>query len=241
MDYNFKTIATYVKKRGDNLNDISALVEKIAQEVLKRIELNPPKTLLIGPGGFMEEVLKKSAICYAYHSDYSEDMDIEDYNFIIIQGMSNFQLVTSSLLVPGTNISKLILRAGLTGKKVYVESDSIEYKRYEDTIDKGLKEKFESYEKSIAQYGVKILKAQSIVDDIQAPEVNISVRDETASQQQVHQSTECCTLSKRLITEQDLRKVIQQGKKTVRIGKNSLITPLAKDYIKINNICLIKE
>lgn len=222
------------------MEDISTLVDRIAKEVLKRMEACFAKVLLIGEGESVKDELDKAGILYEYHSDYSDDLALDNYEHIIIDGMSNFHLVTSALLVPGTNISKLILKARLTGKKVYVEKNSLEYKKYEGTIDKGLKEKFECYEKTVASYGVQFSNAQDIVKSVKGNCENTIAVDEESSVEK-YREEECCILDKKLITEQDLRKFVQKGHKKIRIGNKSIITPLAKDYIKIHNICLFKE
>lgn len=222
------------------MEDISALVESIAKEVLKRLETCFAKVLLIGQGKLVKDELDKAGICYEYNSDYSDDMDLDNYDHIIIDGMSNFHLVTSALLVPGTNISKLILKARLTGKQVYVEKNSMEYKKYEGIIDRGLKEKFECYEKTIAGYGVQFLSVQDIVKAVQGNCENTIAVNEEKSMEKCREA-ECCTLDKKLITEQDLKRLVQKGHKTIKISNRCIITPLAKDYAKIHNICLFKE
>lgn len=222
------------------MEDISTLIDKIVKEVLKRLETCYAKVLLIGQGESVRHELDKAGICYECHSDYHDDLDLDNYDHIIIDGMSNFHLVTSALLVPGTNISKLILKARLTGKKVYVEKSSLEYKKYEGTIDKGLKEKLERYEKTIAGYGVQFLSVQDIVKVVKSSFENATAVSEECWEGK-YSEEECCVLDKKLITEQDLKKLVQKGHRKVKIGNKSIITPLAKDYIKIHNICLFKE
>ncbi|SHI97702.1 hypothetical protein [Lutispora thermophila] len=222
------------------MEDISALVDRIAEEVLKRIENCSAKVLLIGQGESLKGELDKAGILYDHYSGYSDELDLDNYEHIIIDGMSNYHLVTSALLVPGTDISKLILKGRLTGKKVYVEKSSLEYKKYEVTIDKGLKEKFEFYEKTIAGYGVQFFNTQDIIKVIIGSCENIIAVDERNLEKKCREE-ECFLLDKKLITEQDLRKLVQKGHRKIRIGNKSIITPLAKDYIKINNICLFKE
>lgn len=220
--------------------DMNVFIDKVIKEVIKRLESGSPKILLIGKQGLAREEMDKAAICYEFCENYSDDMPINDYDFIIIQGMSNFELVSSALLVPGTSISKLILKGRLTGKKVYIEKDSMEYKKYEPTIDRGLEKQLERYEDCLKNYGVKILKAQEIIRDINSNGVDDNLKNEESSRENC-QSRDQCRLDKKLITEQDLKKLSQQGHKTIQISKGSIITPLAKDYIKTNNMSLFKE
>ncbi|QXM06518.1 hypothetical protein [Crassaminicella indica] len=41
---------------------------------------------------------------------------------------------------------------------------------------------------------------------------------------------------KRLISEMDLRKIYKNGKRGIQVGKKTIISPLAKDFIRIHKI-----
>ncbi|MCQ1529555.1 hypothetical protein [Lutispora saccharofermentans] len=220
--------------------DTNILIDRVVKEVIKRIESSSPKIMLIGKGELAGEELGRAAICHTCCEGYSDDMPIDDYDFIIIRGMSIFELVSSALLVPGTNVSKLILKGRLTGKKIYVEKDSMEYKKYESTIDRGLEKQLEHYEDCLKSYGIKMLKAQEIIKDINDNGVNDNSKNEESSRDDC-KSRDQCRLDKKLITEQDLRRLAQQGHKTIQISKGSIVTPLARDFMKTNNMSLFKE
>lgn len=220
--------------------DMNVFIDKVVKEVIKRVESGSQKIMLIGKQGLAGEEMDKIAIGYECCENYSDDMPINDYDLIIIQGMSNFELVSSALLVPGTNVSKLILKGRLTGKKIYVEKDSIEYRKYESTIDKGLEKQLEYYEDCLKNYGVKVLKASEIIKDINNNDAKDNSKNEERSPD-ICQSRDQWRLDKKLITEQDLKKLIQQGHKTAQIKKGSIITPLARDYMKTNNMSLFME
>lgn len=220
--------------------DMNVFIERVIKEVQKRIESTLPKIMTIGRGKLVKEDLDKASIGYISYDNYEDDMIIDNYESIVIEGLTNFELVSSALLVPGTNVSKLILKGRLTGKTIYIEKESIEYKKYKSIIDKGLERKLEQYVDCLRDYGVKILKAQEIVEDIKAHNGNVNLNNET-NVKSAYQSKDQCRLDKKLITEQDLKKLIQQGHKIIQISKGSIITPLAKDYIKTNNMSLFKE
>lgn len=219
---------------------MNVFIERVIKEVQKRIESTFPKIMTIGRGELVKEDLDKASIGYISYDNYEDDMIIDNYESIVIEGLTNFELVSSALLVPGTNVSKLILKGRLTGKTIYIEKESIEYKKHKSIIDKGLERKLEHYVDCLRDYGVKILKAQEIVEDIKAHNGNVNLNNET-NVKSACQSKDQCRLDKKLITEQDLKKLIQQGHKIIQISKGSIITPLAKDYIKTNNMSLFKE
>jgi hypothetical protein len=50
-----------------------------------------------------------------------------------------------------------------------------------------------------------------------------------------------CRLDKRIVTEQDIQKLIRAGCTEAVVGKKTIITPLALDSIKVGRIRLIRE
>lgn len=220
--------------------DLSIFIDSVVKEVMKRLEIELPKTLFIGKEGELKDELDKASIKYVWYECCEDNIDIMNFDYILIDGISNFELVSSALLVPGTNISKLLFKARLTNKNIYIEKDNIEYKKYLNAIDKGLEKQLRYYEDCIISYGVKIMTAAEILMELESYETH-EIDVNKLNSNDVSKTADVYKFDKKVITEQDLKKLMHHGNKKFRVGKGSIITPLAIDYMKTNEMSLFKD
>jgi hypothetical protein len=50
-----------------------------------------------------------------------------------------------------------------------------------------------------------------------------------------------CRIDKRIITEQDIQKLIREGCREIKVGRKTIITPLALDALKVGSIRVVRE
>lgn len=220
--------------------DLNIFIDSVVKEVMKKLEIELPKTLFIGKEGELKDELDKASIKYVWYECCEDNIDIMNFDYILIDGISNFELVSSALLVPGTNISKLLFKARLINKDIYIEKDNIEYKKYLNTIDKGLEKQLMYYEDCIISYGVKILTAAEILMELKGYKTH-EIDVNKLNSKDVNKTADVYRFDKKVITEQDLKKLIHHGNRNFRVGKGSIITPLAIDYMKTNEMSLFKD
>ena len=109
--------------------------------------------------------------------------------------------------------------SGLLEKKtVYIVEEGLEYKRYSEP--KALMETYDKYMASIVKYGISLVKRVDLMDKIG------SVTEKTTLKGVI-------TISK--LRERNLKNA------GLILDKKSIITPLAMEYIKENNIEILYE
>lgn len=225
--------------------DYDKLIEFIVDEIYKKLENQGvkenndlPKCVLMWERDedkykFLNDKFK----VLNYNKDI-KDCDVLVISRLCLRGLCN--------LAMGNSVSdeeRFILKMIMSGKKVYVMEDGLEYKRYKQTAPKTLYNKYLNFEKEIKSYGVEIINnPKSILNETK---VNYKVeyaKDNAEIKVNVNLTENTLDLrSKKLISESDLRKPQINGIDRILLGKRSIITPLANDFIRIHNLKLDKE
>lgn len=167
------------------------------------------------------------------------DCDIVIVSRLCMRGLSNLAYGNST-----SDEERFILKMLMSGKKVYVLNEGLEYKRYKDTAPKALYKKFMSFEDEICKFGVEIVKDLNSL--ALNSKQNIKIEDTKTLNNEDLEKTDIKLddefsldlRNKKLISEADLRKPAINGVKNVLVSKNSIITPLATDFLRIHHIKL---
>lgn len=172
-----------------------------------------------------------------YHKDI-KDCDVLIVSRLCLRGLCN--------LAMGNSVSdeeRFILKMLMSGKKVYIMEDGLEHKRYKQTAPKALYNKYLNFEKEIKSYGVEIIKdPKSILNETRINYKEEYIDKSKEAKLQVNLTEDILDLrSKKLISESDLRKPQMNGIDKILLGKKSIITPLANDFIRIHNLKVDKE
>lgn len=232
------------------------LIQAITEEVMKRLmdmlkkqnfsQLLHKKSILI-ISNKEHEFLEKELSSLNFVVDYSFSMkNIEDYDFIIIHELNNLELVNLSLGLPGGDKEKLIIEGMLKGKKIGLLSEGIEFRNYKNTSNKNFYSMYETYEKKIIEFGINIVGQNSIRNFIEINDINKDTNcdyaDDSIKCNEVEKIKSYIDLSNnKLISEVDLRRAIVNGNKDIRISTKAIVTPLAKDFIRMNKLNVIRE
>ncbi|MPQ42898.1 TIGR02536 family ethanolamine utilization protein [Clostridium tarantellae] len=220
--------------------DYDKLVELIVQEVYKKIK-SDSKTII--------DIEKKKNLVLLWEDDidklnslskefnvmnYKED--IKDCDALVI---SNLNLTGLSNLALGTSVSQeesFILKMIMQGKKIFLMKDGIEYRRYKQTAPKVLYNKYINYEEELRTFGVQVIdKICDITLDDEGVYLETEIIEKSIEVEVIDNKT-IDLVGKKLISEGDLRKPHINGKTTLLVDNKSIITPLAKDYIRINRL-----
>ncbi|RDC51183.1 ethanolamine utilization protein [Acinetobacter sp. RIT592] len=225
--------------------DYDKLIEFIVDEIYKKLENQGvkenndlPKCVLMWERDedkykFLNDKFK----VLNYNKDI-KDCDVLVISRLCLRGLCN--------LAMGNSVSdeeRFILKMIMSGKKVYVMEDGLEYKRYKQTEPKTLYNKYLNFEKEIKSYGVEIINnPKSILNEVKINYKAEYAKDNTEIKVNVNLTENTLDLrSKKLISESDLRKPQINGIDKILLGKKSIITPLANDFIRIHNLKLDKE
>lgn len=225
--------------------DYDKLIEFIVDEIYKKLENQGvkenndlPKCVLMWERDeekykFLNDKFK----VLNYNKDI-KDCDVLVISRLCLRGLCN--------LAMGNSVSdeeRFILKMIMSGKKVYVMEDGLEYKRYKQTAPKTLYNKYLNFEKEIKSYGVEIINnPKSILNETKVIYKEEYVKENKEMNLAVNLTENTLDLrSKKLISESDLRKPQINGIDKILLGKKSIITPLANDFIRIHNLKLDKE
>lgn len=232
------------------------LIQAITEEVMKRLMdmlkkqnfsqlLNKKSILIISnkEDKFLESELNSLNCSVDYSSSITT---IENYDFVLIQELNNLELVNLSLGLPGGEKEKLIIECMLKGKKIGLLSEGIEFKNYKNTSNKSFYSMYETYEKKIIEFGINIVGQNSIKDFIKIEDINKKSNYNNMEElircdefDKVKRYVDLC--EKKLISEVDLRRVMVNGNRDVIVSVKAIVTPLAKDFIRMNKLNVIKQ
>lgn len=228
------------------------LIQAVTEEVMKRLMdilkkqdfshlLNKKTALLIGTSEENNNSIYDKLIKLNYNVNFVSNMkDVDTYDLIIIQHLSNLELVNLSLGVPSGQKEETIIQAMLKGKKIYLLADGIEFRKYSSTANKKFYNMYKSYENKIIDFGIEIIEH---INNIDKDNVNFSNTDnKNIVTNNVGKINDVYNLTgKKLISEVDLRRAMVNGNKNVKISIKTIVTPLAKDFIRTNKLNVIKE
>lgn len=213
------------------------LINSIVEEVYKRIKENSvvvnsvtkKKAVVL----WDKDMDKYSKISANYNVIAYED-GIRDYDVVVVSALCLRGLANLALGISVSSEERFILKALMMGKKVYVLESGIEYKRYKETAPKEIYKKYISFEREIRNYGIQVIdNIEALLDArdvVKTNNVEVSASLNETKEDVVELK------NKRLISESDLRRPQIRGAKTIVIDKKTMITPLAADYIRINNL-----
>ncbi|UOW68827.1 TIGR02536 family ethanolamine utilization protein [Paraclostridium bifermentans] len=225
--------------------DYDKLIEFIVDEIYKKLENQGvkenndlPKCVLMWERDeekykFLNDKFK----VLNYNKDI-KDCDVLVISRLCLRGLCN--------LAMGNSVSdeeRFILKMIMSGKKVYVMEGGLEYKRYKQTAPKTLYNKYLNFEKEIKSYGVEIINnPKSILNETKVIYKEEYVKENKEMNVAVNLNENTLDLrSKKLISESDLRKPQINGIDKILLGKRSIITPLANDFIRIHNLKVDKK
>ena len=209
--------------------DEKVLIEEVIRELKRKIGQDFMKkdtgrsAMVLGVLPQSEEKALKAAYQIVPFSE-AESCDIYVLAQLPIKLMADLVLG-----IPSEPPAACILRALLEGKRVYLLESGLEYRRYKETAYKTLYHLYQEYEAAVKRYGIELISYTSEI----AKENRIKPRPEAEDFVDLS--------SLRLLRESDLIKVRGTGSITVLLGQNTIITPLARDYIANHNLAVIRN
>ncbi len=196
--------------------DFEKLVEMITQEVVKTlsdgekgcVSSNPEgeKALLVGCG---KDIPLEARNKYNILPIENYNGDISEFDAVIIGSLSFTQLAD---IAQGRNTERescAVLKALLTGKKVFILETGLPHRQYAETASRKLFKMYEGYVNEILSFGVSMIRKDSKVNS------NCNAfADNTAD---------------KVITESVARILVEKEESTIKLCKGTILTPSAKD------------
>lgn len=231
-----------------NIDTINSkeLIEYITKEVMKKIkEMNNIKPEIeIGGDRVLAICSWKKDFLDAYkdffHIDYIEDIkenvDVSLYKYLFLEGISNKELVNIAIGLPGSELSSVVIDFILQDKKIYILNEGVEYHQYKDTSNISFYNIMKSYEEKLKCFGINFINKLEIKRLIKDNDLGVQIAPQKAIEERKGYIVEG-----KIITENTIRNIYQKGHMAIVIKKNSIITPLAKDYIRTNGIDILVQ
>lgn len=158
-----------------------------------------------------------------------------DYGDVLVTQLSANCMAQIALGMAGDSSSACILQSLMEGRRVFILKNGLEYRKYRDTAFKTLYQLYQGYEDVIRKFGGEIVSdIQYIVD--KENRGSFTAEENMSSTEGTHNMSEL-----RLLRESDLAKIRGDGYGTVVIGENTIITPLAQDYLTNHNLSVRRQ
>ncbi|WP_250278837.1 hypothetical protein [[Clostridium] colinum] len=185
------------------------LIDEIYEEILKKIQ-NINQSLI--------NKHRNKIIVFGNQSSFfnknfevvkfNDLVNTDEINAIYITFLSLTMLSSLANLLPISKEEEFILEFLAKGKNIYIFKNGIEYKKYINTLPKEVYKKYLSFENILKSYNIKFIN--EVKEDV--------IKNE------------------RLICLNNIKNHIK-GNKLI-LNNDKIISPLAKDFIKENNIIL---
>ncbi|MEG0254168.1 MAG: hypothetical protein RR554_00200 [Vagococcus sp.] len=188
------------------MNDIEELVKVITQKVLEKLgevgDFSESSSKEVKVYGETTKELEQFLLDY----EYEKNSSIDNSEAIVLTQLSLDSLIKISKMLPSTSEEQEILNALLSKKTVYVLNSGKVYQTLLENSPFGAKQYVTDCEEQWVKYGAQFI------------------------------TIECQTLSKdvvpRLWTQEYLQKEKNKGVTQFNVPKGTIVTPLAKDYIR---------
>lgn len=137
---------------------------------------------------------------------------------IVITNLKIPELISLDIGTYTDEVSKEILNHILEGDKIFIIKEGIEWRKFKNIPEK-LYKKYEASEKSLMEYGIKFINKIEILENLE-------------------ENSEINYFSQKVLNLRNIKKI--SGKKII-ISEKTIITQLAMDYIRENDIKVIKR
>lgn len=169
------------------------------------------------------------------------EVNVDDFDSIVLYNMTNSNLFKIANGCTDNKFLALAAEAILKGKRVIMVKEEVEILKYEETAPKALYNNIYKNLQILLDSGVKLVSAEDVKDVIcegaDAPaepareEVNAveAASAPVAAAPKAESDDSVLVLTKRVITERDIREAAAKHYKKVQLPEKPVITYLAKD------------
>lgn len=237
-----------------------ALVELIAKRVMEQLlalqgttEARKPHQSVLVVGDCDNRQQLELALGNDYALSFTADRQNDErpqpakYDHIILASLSNSLLSALAIGLERGSEGCVIVESLLLGKTVHILEEGIAYRRFRDTANPAFYQVFQSKEETLCSFGMKVVTLDLLSGVLSGNtqqekpvttsvnEVVYQVRAPTESAAIARKSVDkgIYMLEQRVVGEKDLRACYEQGYRKIRLQEKALITPLAKDFLRI--------
>ncbi len=241
--------------------NMDALVELIARRVLEELlarsgnlttEAAKKETVLVvGDCADREALAQKlgQGFCLSFAADM-EKPEAAAFDHIILASLPNSLLSALTIGLERGSEGCVLVESLLLGKTVHILEEGIAYRRFRETAKPAFYKVFQDKEEQLLSFGMQVTGLENLTAALRGqvatavPVPQLATVNEVAYQvappAEVSMTDTCvtgkaCELTQRVVGERDLRRCLEQGFTRITLGPDSLLTPLAKDYIRMTS------
>ena len=221
--------------------DFERLVEAVYQELACKLKQDKKQgsvcVLSHNRVPELERIFKGSSdIVYFSKENYLEH---DPYKMVLIPRLTVTMLANLANGIGTTVEEQFILYQLLQGQKVIVLQNGVEHREYKKQSPALLYKVYEEYEKKLKGFGVFFLYSNELLKE---PKQLEEEKPEQLTEQELKvPCKKSSKITKRVISEADLQKIHLQNIKEITISDKSIITPLAKDFIRTHHLVITHQ
>jgi len=216
--------------------DRSRLVEEISKKVMDRINDLKPKILVLNQE-HSRLIFKSEKFCACYWSDDGSAEDKSDvlgsYEAVVLLQLTCDTMTQIASGVVVTDDAKLVFRALLMGKKIYIPKESIELFLFKNTAPDSYYAMLLEKLNILAAAGVTFCAMDELEEKILAKKIE-PIDTGSVSGEEVF-------LDKKVITEKDVMKVCRNEMNQLYVTQRAIVTELAYDYARKRGVDIIRK
>lgn len=222
--------------------DRAAIIEAVTAEVIKRLEqaqsneqtVTMPKKqavlLATEPVPELESMLNQHYEV-RYYDESLRDCDVLIIPKLCLQLMSNLANGISA-----SERERFVLTMLLKGRQVVAVEEGLLYRKYKSTAPVLLYKLYDGFVDKLSSYGIQMVKQSKLLMTClqEGPAADIQQSLSAIEHAEVLSQPE--VLTSKVITEAELKKFRLQNRKEIVIDRHSIITPLAQDYLRMQQM-----
>ncbi|MCY9517048.1 ethanolamine utilization protein [Paenibacillus apiarius] len=220
--------------------DRAAIIEAVTTEVIKRLgqgETDEPAVpkkqavlLTVSPVPELESMLDQQYEV-RYYDESLRDCDVLIVPKLCLQLLSNLANGISA----GPR-ERFVLTMLLKGRKVVAIKEGLLYRKYKSTAPVLLYKLYDEFADRLNSYGIRVVKEQELLATCMEDGRAAAVAQVDRSSESVDAPLHPEVLNRKVITEAELKKYRLQNGKEIVIDRHSIITPLAQDYLRMQQM-----
>ncbi|UNK16852.1 ethanolamine utilization protein [Paenibacillus sp. N3/727] len=224
--------------------DRAAIIEAVTSEVIKRLEQAQSDKATV-------PILKKQAVLLAsepvpelesmlnqhyevrYYDETLRDCDVLIIPKLCLQLLSNL----------GNGISagqreRFVLTMLLKGRQVIALEEGLLYRKYKSTAPVLLYKQYDGFVDKLSSYGIQMVKESGLLMACQQDGRSEDIQQSSPAIEHAEVLLQPEVLTRKVITEAELKKYRLQNQnwKEIVIDRHSIITPLAQDYLRMQQM-----
>ena len=226
-----------------------ALVELIAKRVMEQLQalcsesaVIKPKSSVLVVGDCQDRPLLEQTLGNAYQLSYTSDQENcaginpAEFDHIVLATLPNSLLSALAIGLERGSEGCVIVESLLLGKTIHILEEGIAYRRYRQQANPAFYQVFADKEATLCSFGMQVVRMNQLAEMF-AGGTSTSVHDgaHVASETVVTSlaSQKMHVITNRVVGEKDLRTCYEQGYRRVKVQERAVITPLARDFLRL--------